>query len=238
MSATNPSKIISKILSPALQLWLRSQLDQVESLALEISGSDRQILRGSIPLVALSSRRAVYQGLHLGQVEVTGENISVNLGAVLKGQALRLTEPILVSAQVVIDSNSLNSSLASPLLSDALTDLLGKILTQGHLSNHTYILQELKINWQEFQLEQGKLTLLGNYANVADSDNSVTLCTGLSLANSHTLRLHDLSVEIMPGFGSFPLEEFLIDLGSQVRIEELTLREQEIVLSGCLKVTN
>ena len=242
MSPKIPSKIISKVLSPALQLWLRSQLEQVESLQIGISGSDRQILRGYIPLVALSSNRAVYQGLHLGQVEVIGENISINLGGILKGQAFRLIEPILISTKVILDSTSLKSSLASSLLSNALTDLLSKILTKDNISNLTQGLQEslhkLDINWQEFMLEAEKLTLVGSFANSQDKTNAVILRTGLSIANSHTLRLHPLIVEILPEFGSFSLDEFLIDLGPEVDLKELTLTAEEISVSGCLKVTS
>jgi hypothetical protein len=47
-----------------------------------------------------------------------------------------------------------------------------------------------------------------------------------------------LIVEILPEFGSFPLDEFLIDLGPEVDLKELTLTAGEILVSGRLKVTS
>lgn len=91
------SKIIASVLSPAIKLYLRSQVDQVEGLEIKIKGGDSQILRGHIPEVSLMAQRAIYQGLFLSQVQVTGENIKINLGQVLKGKALRLLEPIFIA---------------------------------------------------------------------------------------------------------------------------------------------
>ena len=104
--------LISKVLSPALRLWLRSQVESVAELNFSIQGKDRQILTGYIPSISLNSSRAVYQGLHLGEVELLGENIRINIGQVLKGKPLQLLEPIQVTGQVRLDQADLEASLS------------------------------------------------------------------------------------------------------------------------------
>ena len=62
--------LISRLLPPAIRLWLHSQLDQLEGLGFQLEGKDRQILSGHIPQVRLSAQQAVYRGLHVSQVAV------------------------------------------------------------------------------------------------------------------------------------------------------------------------
>ena len=56
--------MISTVVSPAVQFWLRSQVEAVETLQFKLRGRDRQILRGHIPTVSIAACRAIYQGLH------------------------------------------------------------------------------------------------------------------------------------------------------------------------------
>jgi hypothetical protein len=79
------STIISTVLSPALRLWLRSQVEQLEALQFNIIGGDRQILTGHIPGVSIAASGVVYQGLHLSKIQLEGTDIRVNLGQVIKG---------------------------------------------------------------------------------------------------------------------------------------------------------
>ena len=105
--------LISKVLSPAVKLWLRSQVEQVEHLNFKINGQDRQILRGYIPVVSLDSSKAVYQGLHLGDIQLQGTNIRINIGQVLRGKPLRLLEPIWLKGEVYLTTDDLQASLSS-----------------------------------------------------------------------------------------------------------------------------
>ena len=76
--------MISKLLSTAVKLYLRSQLRGVEELQVNIIGKNKQILQGYIPQVLLNCNRAIYQGLHLREVELNGSNIAFNLPEVMK----------------------------------------------------------------------------------------------------------------------------------------------------------
>ena len=98
--STVNSKLISKLLSSAVKLYLRSQVTQVEDLQVKISGKNKQILKGYIPQVFLSCDRAIYQGLNLSQIELNGLDIAINLPEVIKKKPLRLLEPIFVEIKL------------------------------------------------------------------------------------------------------------------------------------------
>ena len=67
------SRIASAVLSPAVQLWLRSQVEQVDELKVKIEGSDRQILSGTIPKVTaaladdIGEKRLLYEELKVAE---------------------------------------------------------------------------------------------------------------------------------------------------------------------------
>jgi len=118
------SRIISKVLSPAIRLWLRSQVETAEALQFQVQGGDRQILSGYIPQVTIAARGVIYQGIALSQISAVGKEIRVNFHDVLRGKSLRLLEAVPVSAEAKITEADLNASLQTPLLADALTALL------------------------------------------------------------------------------------------------------------------
>ena len=69
LSPSSPSKSsLSSLLSAAVRLWLRSQVEAAETLKIEFSGKNRQLLRGEIPSLDVEAAGVIYQGLHLGQV--------------------------------------------------------------------------------------------------------------------------------------------------------------------------
>ena len=81
---------IGTALSTAVRLWLRSQLEAVEDLQVQIEVRSRQAIAGRIPTVAVAAREAIYQGLYLRQVSLVAKDIQVNLSQILKGQPLRI----------------------------------------------------------------------------------------------------------------------------------------------------
>jgi hypothetical protein len=122
MASEAPAGVVSKVLSSAVRVWLRSQVESVEDLQFQIGGSNRQILTGHIPKVAIAARQAVYQGLHLSQVDVVGEAIRINLGQVLKGKPLQLLDIVPIQGDIELTQADLNASLSSPLLRGGITD--------------------------------------------------------------------------------------------------------------------
>ncbi|MGB8701568.1 MAG: DUF2993 domain-containing protein, partial [Thermosynechococcaceae cyanobacterium] len=116
--------LISRVLEPALQLWLRSQVESIDTLAVHLESGDRQLLSGYIPQVRLTAQNAVYQGLHLGHVKLCGQNLRINLGQVLKGKPLQLLDPVPVDLEVRLQSTDVQASLASGLLQEAILAVL------------------------------------------------------------------------------------------------------------------
>jgi hypothetical protein len=222
--------LISKVLSPAINLWLHSQLDQVEHLKININGTNRQIVTGYIPGVSLESSNPVYQGIHLDQVQINGENIKINLGQVIKGKPLRLLEPILVQGKVSLQQAQLNLSLASELLSTALTDLLKNFISSASWQNQ-------EINWQTVEIKPDKLIITGMIRDLAEGiTQPISLRSGLSLAGSQKLLLHPLQIETSQE--QITLSNYEIDLGSQVNLETLALDEGKIYCQGKIVVVS
>lgn len=233
---TQQSRIISKVLSPAVRLWLRSQLEQVEDLNVKIEGRSSQILTGYVPSVSVAARKAVYQGLHLSQIQLGGENIRINLGGVLKGQPLRLLEPVPVSGSLLLEEADLKASLHSPLLSTALTELFATLVPKHILTNSGIDLKNCKITWEKVAIDSNSLTLGGTLATATGNQTPFVLSAGLQLASSHQLRLAPLQIQLLPSLSQSNLEAFEVDLGSEVDIEELTLISGQIVCRGSLRV--
>jgi hypothetical protein len=151
-----PKGIIGAVLSPACRVWLRSQVSQIDRLEVDIAGGSFQILGGTIPRIAIVAKGAVYQGLSMGSIDLIAENIRINLPQVLKGQALQLLDSIAVMAEVKFGEADLQASLASPLLSQAITDLLAQILSADPQQ------PDWIVNWQQLQICPGMLILRGN----------------------------------------------------------------------------
>ncbi len=243
MSASNPealkskkSRIISTVLSPALRLWLRSQVEDVEALQFNIIGGDRQILTGHIPRVAISASRAVYQGLHLRQIQLEGSDIRVNLPQVIKGKPLRLLEPVPVAGQLLLLESDLQASLQSPLLSTGLTELLTTLLKADGITNPIEATNNQQINWKKISIEAGEFTLFGELTDNADQTTPIMIHAGLQLLTPHELQLSPVQLQIHPDKPLLNLDRFQVDLGPDVDIEELTLTPGQLVCRGGLSV--
>ena len=230
------SKMISKVLSRAVNFWLRSQIDQAQQLQIKITGSDYQILHGSIPEIFLASSHVVYQGLHLGQVQLTGNNIRINLSQIIKGKPLRLLEPIPVTGKILLKEAELNASVQSPLLAKALTDLLFTLLKSNGVENPNLTLGDYKISWQKVEICPDKLLLIGNLTNKQGNITSLIIRTGLDLVNGHTLILYPLQIETLPELFYVSCQEFYLDLGKEVELKELNLSLGQLSCSGCLNI--
>ncbi|MEQ8996051.1 MAG: DUF2993 domain-containing protein [Coleofasciculus sp. B1-GNL1-01] len=230
------SRMISTVVSPAVQLWLRSQVDAVETLQFKLMGRDRQILRGHIPTVSIAACRAIYQGLHLSQIQLDGTNIRFNLTQVFKGKPLQLLEPVPVTGQLILRESDLQASLGAPLLSNALTDLLNTFIKSYNRPDQYPPLGESKMNWQQITIDGERLTLKGTLIHHPTRETSIVVDAGIQLATPQQLQLHPLQIHINAQQPPITLEHFTIDLGSEVDLEELTLTPGQLICRGCIRV--
>lgn len=239
------SRIISKVVSPAVQLWLRSQVEAAETLQFQVYGGDRQILSGHIPKVTIAACGVVYRGIALSQINAVGEGIRVNLRDVLRGRPLRLLETVPVQAEAKITETDLNRSLQTPLLADALTTLLLTWLesvwleSDAALSQHS-VAQAPQLHQLQVSLKPDQLIWSGVLISDQDQSTRFTMCTGLQVVEGSKLQLD------RPQWLTHPqaehgqllpqLQGFEIDLGSDVNLQQLVLAEGELICSGSINV--
>ena len=230
--------IIGSVLSPACGAWLRSQVSQVDELQVNIAGGSLQILGGTIPQITVVAVGAVYQGLCLGSIDLTAENIRVNLPQVVRGQPLSLLAPIPVLAVAKFTEADLQASLSAPLLSNAITDLLAQILATDSAQT------KWQIDWHHLQIApatitlQGNLTTLGQTALMTSMDCPcpIELRMGLEIIDGHILHLDPLAISCPIDLPGSDITQHKIDLGSDVNITELNLSAGLLICRGQIQV--
>lgn len=227
------TEIISNILNPALKLWLKSQLDHVDDLKIKISATDNQLLRGKINQVFLDTNSAIYQGIYVRKVLIETENIAINIGEIVRGKALKLLQPIFVNGELKTTEQDLNNSLNSDLLSQGLTDLVNLFLSANN-SNH--ILENNQIKWKQLTIDDQKFNLIGNFINSENSQTKLIIKCGLALENPHTLLLNPVYIEGIPTIDNFILNNFTVDLGDQVELDQINLSSQELHCMGKVQI--
>ena len=112
-SAAGNSPVLN-LLASGLQLWIRQQCEVVESLELQLHGSALGLLRGRLEGVSLVARRVVYSSLEIEMVELRSSAIQVQLGNLLKGQALQLHHAFQIEGYVAFTAAGLCRSLCTP----------------------------------------------------------------------------------------------------------------------------
>lgn len=236
------SRLISKVLSPALKLWVRSQLDHVEDLQIEIEAGDRQLLSGAIQCVSASARKGIYQGLHLSQISLVGQQIQTNLGQVLRGKPFRLLTAFPIAGTVALSEADFNASLNAPLLVNAVTEFLLSLLQNGpsnaaliSSSDSTVSLHNLQV-----QLGEGELTFTGVLALAEHQTYPLTIRTGLQIQEGNLLILErfqcQFSGSAAPILPTHLPDRWVFNLGTEVCLEELQIQPAQIGCRGRLMV--
>jgi len=238
MVSSPSSQIISKILSPAVQFWLHSQVEEVKTLQFKIQGRDQEILHGYIPSIYLYSQAAIYQGLHLGQIEVLAANIRINIGQILRGKPLHLLEPIQVSGQVKITKSDLKASLNSSLLSHAFNDLLLLLLESSGVREFERFLTEGSVRWQNIDLGEKNFKIQGIWTKQNNAQYPFTLISGLRLSSPQIIHLYSLQIEGLPSPYQVNLTELPIELGNDVKLSTLLVSEDEVTAEGQAIIIN
>lgn len=221
------------MLSPACRVWLRSQVSHVDDLTVDIAGGSRQILSGTIPRVAIGAIGAIYQGLSMGSIDLIAENIRINLPQVIKGQPLRLLESIAVMAEAKFSETDLQASLASPLLSQAITDLFTQIIAADPQQT------DWLIDWHQLQIAPQTLMLQGNLTTVGQlvgEKTPISIVMGIEIGDGHILHLDPLKITCAIDLPGNKIDRHQIDLGDDVNITQLSLGAGELICQGQIQV--
>ena len=244
------SRIISRVLPPAVRLWLHSQVEQVEDLDFRIEGSDRQILTGYIPKVFIAAQKTIYQGLYLTQARLNAAEIRFNLGQVLRGKPLRILEAIPVRGEILLEEADLNESLQSPLLVDGIHQFLEILLNSDGVSDSLSQLMGALIDGESPTFQEAKvlvnvdqLTLSLKPTPASEGDTSsipIVIRTNLHIRDGRFLILKDpYWLPRLRARQGFPLDElngFELDLGPEVDIQALQLEAGKITCCGRINV--
>ena len=231
-SSPNPNnsrvRIITKVLTSAIKLWLRSQLNQVSHLEVQIEASDRQLLSGYIPGVSISASNAVYQGLRVTQIELEAEKIQLNVAAILKGQPLQLSAIVPVVGKLIITAQDLNNSLSSPLLLTAINDGLIPLLAEYSL-NYPFI------TWEKITLDNQVLILHG--IPISETEGAFfNIHLGLELRNGQELQLTQVQVKTDQEVLLERNYPYMINLGTDVDIEKISLLPEQLTCYGRINI--
>lgn len=230
-------RVISRLLASAVSLWVRSQLEEVSDLFLQINSSNTQLLSGYIPEIAVSAQKAIYQGLHLSQIALNGRNIRANLGQVVRGKPLRLLETIAVNGYVQLEEEGLNASLQSPLLATALSELLQSWLLTERTNAPLIAVASGQV--RSLRVLPDQLEFHIHPAPLAHPQDLVSLKTRLRLLSPHQLSLSDPQFINSPHLESTVAQltdDYCIDLGDSVWLEELSVHEGLIACRGEIKI--
>jgi hypothetical protein len=234
--------LVSRILEPALQFWLRSQVESVATLQVHLEGGDRQVLSGSIPLVRLEAEQAVYRGLHLTRVQICGSNICINIGQVIKGKTLKLLDPIPVDLEVWLQTTDVRASLQSKLFQTALIETLPIFVGDRMTDALGKDLQPKDLTLQNLDLQIGVDRLRFTSILVASNGNAIPMGiqTGLVLDGPSSLTLKNPewlpTLQSKRGLALHDLEGHRFDLGPEATLKVLSITPEGIHIQGRLVV--
>lgn len=246
------SRIIGRVLPAAVRLWLRSQVEKVDSLSLTLEGRDRQILSGYLPAVLVSAEQAIYQGIYINRLKLSAQDIRINVGQVIRGKPLRLLQVFPVMGEVALTDDDLNASLASPLLGSGLRDFWRSLIQDPAFSQTVEerygfraLHPEMLLHGPQIRLGDRALAL-SFYPQVEGqtADVPVVLATGLSVVSGNLLQLEsprwletlDALIDSAQGYPIESLRGFQWDLGKDTQLTRLVLTPETLWCDGQIMV--
>jgi hypothetical protein len=225
------AQIAGSLLNPLVAAWIRSEVQQVDNLQVQIAGSDAQILKGQIPQAQVSGDNLIYQGFQISHLRLRGQDIRLNVGEAIQGRSpLRLLAPVPVQVSLRLTEADLNRTLQAPLIQSQ----LAQARVQLPFGEQTV---PFLIRQPQVALEPGRLRIRAQLVTPEGAEVPVTVVTGLQAQGPSQLRLVNPmwiseGQEIpIPGLADFPIQ---LDPG--VRIDRLELQPGQILYEGMLVI--
>lgn len=241
------SHLLRSVLSPAVRLWLQSQVESVVALDLTIESSDRQLLSGKIPQISIGAESVIYQELRLSHISLEGREIAVNLSQVVRGKPLRLLAPVVLEAEVILNEVDLNASLASALLAPVWLDWQRQLADRLRGAESWDGAWGLGVVWGQPEISIGcdALTLRCGVETGGGSDRAEAGALTFVLSAPVLVSDGQILTLVRPRWtigaaamdqvrGEF--EDLVLDLGKTVTIESLQLQAQQLICRGQILV--
>ncbi len=225
------AQVAGYLLNPLVAAWIRSEVENVDNLQVQIAGSDAQILSGHIPRAQVAGENLSYQGFQVSQLQIRGQDIRLNVNEAVQGRKpLRLLAPVPVHVSLRLTEADLNRTLQSPLIQSQ----LAQARVQLPFGNQSvpFLISQPKVN-----LEPGRLRIQAYLTTPEGTAIPITMRTGLKPQNQNQLLLVNPvwvseGQEIpVPGLADFPIQ---LDAG--VRIDRLELQAGQILYEGMLTI--
>lgn len=224
------SRVISRMLPVAIKLWLQTQLDEIGELTFEIQATDRQVISGHIPGIALWAQQAVYRGIRLTDVNVTARDIKINIGQILRGKPLRLKQSFPIEGQVAWNAEDLKTSSIASILADGLMDVWQALLADDTVAAEIVVHYG---NEPSLASCRGAIELVDTellLSLVRDGQADIGLRGWLEIEEGHNLRLSKPRWRLPSGnyVDSAALGDFCWDLGDQTELRSLTVQNEQL----------
>ena len=203
MTSTRSGPLL-QLLSNGLQIWIRSQCDEVGELQLNLQGSALQLLRGKLEGVSLTARKVSFQKLPLLRAELKTSALRAHINPSQPGQPIQLSHPFHIDGEVVLSGSDLNRALASDRwrwLGDLLSEQLMGLTP----------LQSLSINNDRLELQ----------AAVIATQDPACAQFGVQAANG-TLQITHLETG----------KSFLMPMDPGIQIQNAHLKAGQLILQG------
>ncbi len=224
------AQIASALLSPVLSGLIRSSVDNVDNLQVQVQGSDQDILSGTIPAADVAGTNIQYEGFQISQLQLSGQNIRLNANELMQGSPLRLLEPLRIQVVMQLTEADLNQTLKAPLIQEQLAS--AKVTLPAGGESIPFLIREPSVELLPDQVEI--------QATLITPDNQAvpfTMRTGLQSQNQNQLVLVD--PVWVSGEQSLPipgLDQLAIQLDQDVEVEQLQILDNQIVYAGILTI--
>jgi hypothetical protein len=225
------AQIASSLLNPLLAAWIRSEVENVDNLQVQVSGSDQEIFNGVIKQANVSGSNVLYQGYRVTQLALNGQNIRLNVNEAIQGKKqLQLMAPVPVQIDLRLTEADLNQTLQSPSIQSQLATAKVKLPIGGQAV--PFLISEPQV-----KLETGRIHIQAKLATPDGAKVPVTLTTGLQVQDQNQLLLKD--PQWVSNGQSIPipgLNQLEIELGDDVRVNQLDLQQGQILYKGNLTI--
>ncbi|MEO0433095.1 MAG: DUF2993 domain-containing protein [Cyanobacteria bacterium J06656_5] len=234
-STPKDSRLISRVLPVAVKFWLQTQLDEIGDLTFDIQATDRQVLSGQIPGLALAAQQAIYQGVRLTDISAQASNIEINIGQVLRGKPLRLKQAFPIEGQVILDGDDLAASANALVLADGLLDFWQTLLAKDNVA------AEIATHYGPDSLAlQGMAQYRSNLQTVGTDlaltllrpdQSDICLQGSIDVDQGHILRLATAQWRLPSGqlVPSAALRGFGWNLGEQTDLQSLVIENNQLI---------
>jgi hypothetical protein len=227
-------RVVSKAVTAAISALFR----QVEKLEAVVKAEPvAKLLQGSVDgFDFVGQGLLMYSGLRVHSMEFYVQSVSIDFGAIFKGQ-VTLKQPTQATMRIVLTEEDLTASFNTPFLVEKLKTM--------QFQGETLHFQDTDFDIQDDGLVhlQSQVTL-GN----GNSPTPVGFTAQLQVKERHKLEFVNISQEHPESseLGAAIVEQLnaLLDFdrfaldGMQLRVDQLRLRNDQMTLYGVAKITN